>query len=119
MIDLLPDILSHLTQLDAPVRTLYPADFTQLPCIVLTETANDVFARADGAPHLHEVEYTLESWASALSQTHALAAKLDEKLSALGFSRTYCCDLFDAATRAHRRVMRYRALCDEHRIITQ
>lgn len=119
MIDLLNDILACLQQLNVTVCTLRPADTAKLPCIVLTETGNAVFARADGAPHLHEVEYTLESWAHSLAQTHALAARIDEQLSSLGFSRTYCCDLTDTAARAHRRVMRYRALCDNLLTITQ
>ena len=51
--------------------------------------------------------------------THALSAAADEKLRETGLSRTYCCDLFDDDARAHRRMMRYRALCDNSSILTQ
>jgi len=119
LIDFLLDIHAALAETGVPVHTPRPAAFAQLPCILLSETANEVFASADALPHLHEVEYTLESWAASLERTHALAAQIDEKLTALGFRRTYCCDLFDDGTQAHRRVMRYRALYDNHCILTQ
>ena len=119
MTDFITDIRALLSDCGAPVHAPRPLDFAQFPCILLSETANEVYARADGQPHLHEVEYTLESWAKSLSETHALSAQLDEKLSSLGFRRTYCCDLFDVDTQAHRRVMRYRALYDANRTLTQ
>lgn len=119
MIDLINDVRAQLDALNVPVHAPRPAAFAQFPCILLSETANEVHAQADGTPYLHEVEYTLESWSRSLAETHALAAQLDEKLIQLGFRRTYCCDLFDTDTRAHRRVMRYRALCDSRRVLTQ
>ena len=119
MIDLISDVRTQLDTLNVPVHTPRPAAFAQFPCILLSETANEVHAQADGTPYLHEIEYTLESWSCSLSETHALAAQIDEKLVQLGFKRTYCCDLFDNETRAHRRVMRYRALCDGRCVLTQ
>lgn len=119
MIDLLSDIRQLLLELNADILSPHPAAFVQFPCILLSESSNEVHAQSDGAPHLHEVEYTLEIYSPSLAQTHTLAAGADEKLSSLGFRRVYCCDLFDDDARAHRRVMRYRALCDNHGVLTQ
>ena len=57
---------------------------------------------------------------SPAHRTHyTLGAAADEKMRELGFIRSYCCDLFDDDSRAHRRVMRYRALCDGNNTLTQ
>ena len=44
--------------------------------------------------------------------------RADEALASLGLSRSACADLYDEDLRVHRRVMRYRALCDENGVLT-
>ena len=58
-------------------------------------------------------------WAFSLGETHALSVRADEALASLGLSRSACTDLYDEDLRVHRRVMRYRALCDENGVLTQ
>lgn len=117
--DLAQDVYAALKSVHTLVHYQHPGVLTQFPCLIFFESGNDVFARADAAPYLHEIEFTLEIYALTPEIAHQLSASADEKLRALGFSRTYCCDLFDDDTRAHRRVMRYRALCDQHNLLTQ
>lgn len=119
----MPDILEYLRTLLltvlSPIHAQYPARFAVFPCAVLYESGNSVHARCDGRAHLHEIEYTLEFWALSPAETHALSARADTLLSDLGLMRTHCADLFDDDTRAHRRVLRYRALCDDAGVLTQ
>ena len=89
------------------------------PCAVIYESGNAVQARCDGRAHLHALEYTVEIWAFSLGETHALSVRADEALASLGLSRSACTDLYDEDLRVHRRVMRYRALCDENGVLTQ
>ena len=49
----------------------------------------------------------------------SLSVRADEALASLGLSRSACTDLYDEDLRVHRRVMRYRALCDENGVLTQ
>lgn len=119
MPDITKDVLSALQNVHTLLYYQHPGTLTQFPCLIFFESANDVHARADCAPYLHEIEFTLEIYALTPEVSHALSASADEQMTALGFSRVYCCDLFDDDTRAHRRVMRYRALCDNSSILTQ
>ncbi|MBR5232342.1 MAG: hypothetical protein IKW00_08895 [Clostridia bacterium] len=112
-------VFSALQEVHTLVSYHHPAVMTQFPCLIFFESGNDVHARADGKAYLHEIEYTLEIYALSPEIAHSLSAAADEKMRELGFSRSYCCDLFDDDSRAHRRVMRYRALCDNHNILTQ
>lgn len=119
MPDLLEQLRTLLLTLVSPVHAQHPARFAVFPCAVLYESGNTVHARCDGHAHLHEIEYTLEFWALSPAETHALSARVDDLFSSLGLSRMYCTDLFDDATSAHRRVLRYRALCDTTGVLTQ
>lgn len=119
MPDLSPAILAALQSVHTLVYYQHPGVLTQFPCLIFFESGNDVFARADASPHLYEIEFTLEIYALTPEVAHALSASADEKMQALGLSRTYCCDLFDDDARAHRRVLRYRALCDQNHLLTQ
>ena len=119
MPELSQSVFSALQSIHTLVSYQHPAAMTQFPCVIFFESGNDVHARADGAPFLHEVEYTLEIFALSPEVTHTLGAAADEKMRELGFIRSYCCDLFDDDSRAHRRVMRYRALCDGNNTLTQ
>ena len=119
MPDISQEVLSALQSVHSLVYYHHPDVLTQFPCMIYFESGNDVHARADGQPFLHEIEFTLEIYALTPEITHALSAAADEKLRETGLSRTYCCDLFDDDARAHRRMMRYRALCDNSSILTQ
>ena len=119
MPDITQDVLTALRGVHALLHYQHPGTLTQFPCLIFFESGNTVHARADSAPYLHEIEYTLEIYALSPTVSHALSAAVDEKLRALGLLRTYCCDLFDEDARAHHRVMRYRALCDHNAILTQ
>ena len=119
MPDISQDVLAALKSVHTLVFYRQPDVLTQFPCLIYFESGNDVHARADGMPYLHEIEFTVEIYALSPEITHALSAAADEKLRAMGLNRTYCCDLFDDDARAHRRVMRYRALCDNNSILTQ
>ena len=119
MPDLTQDVFAALQGVHSLLYYQHPGTLTKFPCLIFFESANDVHARADSAPYLHEIEFTLEIYALTPEVAHALSASADEKMTALRFSRTYCCDLFDDDTRAHRRVLRYRALCDQSSILTQ
>lgn len=119
MPNLSPAVFAALQSVHALVYYQHPGVLTQFPCLIFFESGNDVFARADASPHLHEIEFTIEIYALTPEVAHALSAAADEKMSETGFSRTYCCDLFDDDTRAHRRVMRYRTLCDANNLLTQ
>lgn len=119
MPDLSESIFSALQSVHTLVSYHHPAVMTQFPCVIFFESGNEVHDRADGAPFLHEVEYTLEIYALTPEVTHSLSAAADEKMRKLGFIRNYCCDLFDDDSRAHRRIMRYRALCDRQNTLFQ
>ena len=101
------------------LKTTYPAQEAAFPCAVIYESGNAVQARCDGRAHLHALEYTVEIWAFSLGETHALSVRADEALASLGLSRSACTDLYDEDLRVHRRVLRYRALCDENGVLTQ
>lgn len=119
MIDLTLPLREALEGVIACVQGQYPAPQAAFPCAVLYESGNAVQARCDGRAHLHALEYTIELWAFSPAETHALAARADEAVSALGFSRTSCTDIYDEDAAAYRRVMQYRALCDENGVLTQ
>lgn len=119
MPELTQDVYAALQSVHTLVYYQHPGVLTQFPCVIFFESGNDVFARADGEAYLHEIEFTLEIYALTPEIAHKLSASADEKLREMGFSRAYCCDLFDDDTRAHRRVMRYRALCDQSNQLTQ
>lgn len=119
----MPDLtlqLRTLLQAIIPcVQGQYPAQEAAFPCAVIYESGNAVQARCDGRAHLHALEYTVEIWAFSLGEAHALSVRADEALASLGLSRSACIDLYDEDLRVHRRVMRYRALCDESGVLTQ
>ena len=119
MPDITPDVLAALRGVLSAVHYQHPAHPAVLPCAVFYESGGSKRARADGAPHLCEVEYTVEFWGASPSETHALSARADAALSALGLRRTACLDLYDDPARAHRSVLRYRALCDGDGTLTQ
>ena len=119
MPDISKDVLYALEEINTLLYYRHPGTLNNFPCMIFFESANNVHARADGAPYLHEIEFTLEIYALTPEVAHALSAAADEKMTVLGLMRTYCCDLFDDDTRTHRRVMRYRALCDNQSILTQ
>ena len=119
MPDITPDVRAAVASVLSHVYYQHPAQLAVFPCAVLYESANAEAARADGSAHLHEFEYTLELWAHTPGETHALSAAADAQLSALGLMRAACTDLYDAPAAAHRRVLRYRALCDENGVLTQ
>lgn len=119
MPDLTRELYALLQPLTQAVYYHFPAAGTAFPCLTLCETGNEVCARAEGKPCLYALEYTLEVWAQGVQGVHDLSVKADALLTAYGLVRTWCCDLFDTDTRAHRRVMRYRTLCDENGVLTQ
>ena len=119
MPDITSDVLAALRGVLSAVHYQHPAHLVALPCAVLYQSGDSVAARADNQPHLSEVEYTVEFWAGTPAQTHSLSAQADAALTALGLRRTGCTDLYDEAARAHRRVLRYRALCDASGTLTQ
>lgn len=119
MIDLTLPLREALEGVIACVQGQYPAPQAAFPSAVLYESGNAVQARCDGRAHLHALEYTIELWAFSPAETHALAARADEAVSALGFSRTSCTDIYDEDAAAYRRVMQYCALCDENGVLTQ
>ena len=117
--DITADVLAALKAVLSTVHYQHPAHLAVFPCAVLYQSGGGVAAQADGSPHLCEIEYTLEVWAASPAETHTLSALADEALNGLGLRRTACTDLFDPAARAHRRVLRYRALCDADGVLTQ
>ena len=119
MPDITPDVRAAIQRVLKQVYYQHPAQLAVFPCAVLYESANAEAARADGSAHLHEIEYTLELWAHTPGETHALSTAADAQLSALGLRRSACTDLYDEPAAAHRRVLRYRALCDENGVLTQ
>ena len=119
MPDLTPQLRALLQDIIPSVQGQYPAPEAAFPCAVLYESENAVQARCDGRAHLHAMEYTVEIWAFSVGETHALSVRADEAILRLGLSRSACMDLYDESLRVHRRVMRYRALCDENGVLTQ
>lgn len=119
MPDLLPDACAALLPVLAHIHLHFPRRLAVFPCGVLLESDNRVHAQADGIPYLHEVELTLEIWARSPGETHALSLRCDERLTALGLRRTGTTELYDPDAQAHRRVLRYRALCGPDGILTQ
>ncbi|MBQ7455199.1 MAG: hypothetical protein IJS53_02040 [Clostridia bacterium] len=119
MPDITSDVLTALRAVLSTVHYHHPAHLALFPCAVIYESGGGEAARADGAAYLHEIEFTVEFWALAPGETHALSVSADAALSALGLRRVYCTDLFDESAMAHRRVLRYRALCDENGTLTQ
>ncbi len=117
--DLTPQLRALLQAIIPCAQGQYPAQEAAFPCAVIYESGNAVQARCDGRAHLHALEYTVEIWAFSLGETHALSVRADEALASLGLSRSACADLYDEDLRVHRRVMRYRALCDENGVLTQ
>ncbi len=95
-----------------PCTQAYPARAAAFPSAAVYESGNAVQARCNGGDYLSALEYTVEIRAYAPGDTHALSVRVDEAVGALGFSRVSCTDLYDSALRVHRRVMRYRVLCD-------
>lgn len=119
MPDLTPQLRALLQAIIPCAQGQYPVQEAAFPCAVIYESGNAVQARCDGRAHLHALEYTVEIWAFSLGETHALSVRADEALASLGLSRSACTDLYDEDLRVHRRVMRYRALCDENGVLTQ
>lgn len=117
--DLTTEIHALLQPLTAAVYYHFPASAAALPCLTLCQTGNEVHARADGKPCLYALEYTLEVWAQGVQGVHDLSAQADALLTGYGLERAWCCDLFDTDTGAHRRVLRYRTLCDENGVLTK
>jgi len=117
--DLTMEVFEALRSVHRLVYFQHPGVMTDFPCILFFESGSSVHDRAGGAAYLHEIEFTLDVYALTPEVAHALSASADEKMHALGFQRTYCCDLFDDDSRAHRRMMRYRALCSRSGLITQ
>lgn len=111
MIDL-TDTLRGAVSAVVPCAQAYPARAAAFPCAAVYESGNAVQARCGGRDYLSALEYTIEIWASGAGATHALSVRIDEAVGALGLSRVSCTDLYDSALRVHRRVMRYRVLCD-------
>lgn len=119
MPDLTPEVFEALKSVHTLVYFTHPGVLTEFPCILFYESGSSVHARAAGSAYLHEIEFTLDIYALTPETTHALSASCDEKMRALGFQRAYCCDLFDEDSRAHRRLLRYRALCSPDGVLTQ
>ena len=112
MITISSAIRDALRSLDVPAWYFYPAGWSALPVISWRESLNREFARADGAEHLAELEYTVDVWSDSPGQCMELAGRIHGLFAAMGLKRQYAEDLFDSASGMHHRNLRYRCVCD-------
>lgn len=90
----------------------YPASFGEIPCAAWRESGNREYARADGGEYLAEVVYTVDLFGASTGEMDQIARRVDTALSAIGLSREYAAELYEAGSRLHHRVLRYRGVTD-------
>ena len=67
---------------------------------------------ADGGEYLAEVVYTVDLFGASTGEMDQIARRVDAALSAIGLSREYAAELYEAGSRLHHRVLRYRGVTD-------
>jgi len=111
--DLTASLYSLLLTLTSDVYYQFPDAPARFPCIVFHLSASAEHARCGGAACLFEHEYTVDVYDASPEHLHTLSASADELLRGAGLRRTASADLYDTASRAHRRTAVYRVLADD------
>lgn len=112
MITLQSEVKELLAGVCGNVFYFYPASWVNLPCVAWRESGNREIAQADGREHLAEVVYTVDIWGRSAGENAEIAEKVDMRMAARRFRRSYSADVFETATRLHHRILRYRAVAD-------
>jgi hypothetical protein len=108
LLDDKPHILAALREVECLVRARpdWPEDWAELPCAVVTETANRPAARYDDQERLTELTYLVRVFAARASELAEAASAVDGVLRGLGYERVLAWE--DNGQRARQKVMRYR-----------
>lgn len=109
MIDVKAELLFALRELPACCEGAFSEGEPSLPLIVLSDAGGQVLFRAEGAPYLEEYQTAVDVYAANRQGLETLSLQADAALSALGFVRVDCRDLYDEDALAYRKHLRYRA----------
>lgn len=91
------------------VTDQYPKDWADLPALQYVEEDNKVHERTTEGETKSYVRYKVDIWDNRSTSEAALL--VDNALSALGLTRTFCQDTPDPSGMKHK-VMRYEAIID-------
>lgn len=106
MLNLKPEILKLLKQLDVKTNYYYPQNFNQLPIVTYYELENrTLLTSADGEELLSEVTYSIDVWSK--ESTSEISIQIDKLMRSIGFRRTSSNDLFEPDTKINHKVLRY------------
>ena len=112
MITVSGGVQAALEGLGVCVRHAYSQSWSEFPAIVWRESGNYVCAMADAEEYLAEVEYETDVYAFSQAETEAISKQIDAKMAEMALKRTYSAELFEADTRLHHRVLKYRGRAD-------
>ncbi|MCM1333570.1 MAG: hypothetical protein NC084_13665 [Bacteroides sp.] len=117
MIDIKPWIAGKLGDL-APIELSFGRVGRKLPVITITETENSARVVLNGAERISRITLQLDAYAPSAEETEALAARINERLTAAGLKRSFSQLMTDGDV--PRRCMRYTCGADEveGRIVT-
>lgn len=109
MINLKPEIVKLLKRINNNVAESFPSDWSKFPILVYEEENNTPYTIAIEGECLTLLRYRIEIYSN--SSTSEIKGKIDELMTARGFTRIMSLDSNDLQGRRHS-VMRYDGVID-------
>jgi hypothetical protein len=110
MDSLSPEVYAALNSTGYNISYAYPQEGVSLPCVSYYEASNREYSQAGGSEFLTECEYVIDIWSTNPETNATMGETIDVKMAALGLSRQFSHDLYEAESRIHHKSMRYRGV---------
>lgn len=109
MINFKPNIVKALKRVLENVTEEYPDTFERLPCITYTEELNVPYSICSNGERISTLEYRIDIWSN--TSTSELKQQINEQITQLGFTRSFCQDIKDPSGLKHT-VLRFEGALD-------
>lgn len=110
LLDDKPRILAALGALPNVKAALpdWPESWQKLPCVVVTESANQAAEYRDDEEHITELEYYVRVFARSSADRAVTASAVDDTMRELGYRRTFAWEEENNGGGVRQKAMRYR-----------